>query len=67
MKPKIRLKACKIPTGADFYVFVSPQRSENTADMLSALHTVPKVSKYVIDAFRTEYKTILCESNPKLG
>ena len=52
---------------ADFYEFLSPpERSGDTLDTFSTLHTVSAASKYVIDAIRTEYKTILYESNPKL-
>ena len=65
MKLKIKLKSCnyKYPLAADFYVVLpTPEGSESNADTLSALQTVSKTSEYAIDAFRTEYKTILCES-----
>ena len=41
--------------------------SEGNADTLRALHILLKMSVCTIDKFRTEYKTLLCDSNPKLG
>ena len=53
--------------------FSPPVGSEDTVDTLSTHYTplytvtVSKGSECAIDAFSTEYKSILCESNPKLG
>ena len=58
----------KCPFVADFNVVIHPpERAEGTADTLRALHIVSKMSVCVINAFRTEYKTMLCDSNPKLS
>ena len=51
---------------ADFNDIAHPrERSEGTADTVRALNS--KTRECVLDVFRTEYKTILCDSNPKLG
>ena len=34
---------------------------------LRALHIVHAASGCLLDVFKTEYTTILCDSNPKLG